>query len=215
MGAAPLTAGGGRTVRRRVAREGGEARVVVMEAGVVRHVLEAPANRFDCVGIALLTVRRHRVSMERPRVPPVERLVRLAGGGAESEDGSVARRLPLRLRPDEYECSCGRVDGLAVDLEGRRPVKHDVQLFLTRPRLVMRADEYPALARRVGVDSECADPEVLTHGDVSVAPLDVVEARHLPIRIVVHPASLERGLLRTVDPTRRRACRASLRRFGR
>ena len=63
--------------------------------------------------------------MERPRITPVERLVRLSGGGSESEDGSIARRLPPRLRPDEYECSCGRVDGFAVDLEGRRPVERD------------------------------------------------------------------------------------------
>jgi hypothetical protein len=105
--------------------------------------------------------------------------------------------------------SCGRFDRLAVDLEGRLPVEHDVQLLLTRPRLVMLADECPVLAGRVGVDSECADPEVLAYGDVSFAPLDVVEARHLPIRIVAHPASLKRGSLGTVDPTRRRARRAS------
>src|SRR6266545_19379 len=86
-----------------VARERREARVVVVEARVVRHVLEATADRFDRVGIALLAVGGHRVSMERPRVTPVERLVRLAGCGAEGEDGSVATpagrtRTSLRAR---------------------------------------------------------------------------------------------------------------------
>src|ERR687888_2771736 len=107
--------------------------------------------------------------MERRRFAPVDRLVRLAGCGADSEDGSVPRRLPPRLRPDEYESPCGRVDRLAVDLEGRIPVEHDVQLLLARPGLVVLADQRAVLAGRVGVDSECVDPEVLAHWDVSVA----------------------------------------------
>ena len=127
--------------------------------------------------------------MERPRVTPVERLVRLSGGGAESEDGSIARRLPPRLRPDEYERSCGRVDGLAVDLEGRRPVEHDVQLLLARPDLVVLADQRAVHAGCVGVDSKCVDPEVLADRNISVAPLDVVESRDPPRRLVVHPCS--------------------------
>jgi hypothetical protein len=33
------------------------------------------------------------------------------------------------------------------------------------------------------------DPEVFAHRDISAAPLDVVEARDLPLRAVVHPIS--------------------------
>src|SRR5436190_12593324 len=49
--------------------------------------------------------------------------------------------------------------------------------------LIQRA----VLAGRVGVDSECVDPEVLAHRNISAAPLDVVEACDLPVRLVVHP----------------------------
>src|ERR671938_2031721 len=115
--------------------------------------------------------------MERPRVTPIECLVRLAACGADGEDGSVPRSLPTRLRPDEHERPCGRVDGLAVDLEARIAVEHDVQLLLSGPCLVMLADQRAVLARRVGVDSKRVDPEVLAHRDVSAAPLDVVATR--------------------------------------
>ena len=118
--------------------------------------------------------------VERPRLTPVDPLVRLAGCGADSEDGSVPGRLPPRLRPDEHERSWRRVDRLAVDLEGRLPVEHDVQLLLARPGLVVLIDQRAVLAGRVGVDSECVDPEVLAHRNVSAAPLDVVEVRDLP-----------------------------------
>src|SRR5207245_4846937 len=100
-----------------VARERCEARIVVMEARVVRHVCEATADRFERVGVALLAVGVQRLSVERPPLTPVDRLVRLAGCGAEREDGSLPGRLPPRLRPHEHECPCGRVDRLAVDLE--------------------------------------------------------------------------------------------------
>jgi len=43
------------------------------------------------------------------------------------------------------------------------------------------------LAGRVGVDSKCVDPEVLAYRNISAAQLDVVEARDLPLRVVVHP----------------------------
>ena len=145
------------------------------------------ADRFERVGVPLFAVGRHGLSVERPRLTPVDPLVRLAGCGADSEDGSVPGRLPPRLRPDEHECPCGRVERLAVDLEGRLPVEHDVQLLLARPGLVVLADQRAVLAGRVGVDSECVDPEVLAHRNISAAPLDVVEARDLPVRLVVHP----------------------------
>src|SRR5207244_476336 len=132
-----------------------------------------------------------RLSVERPRLTPVERLIRLAGLGAEGEDRSVPGRLPSRLRPDEHECPCGRVDRLAVDLEGRLPVEHDVQLLLARAGLVVLADQRTVLAGRVGVDSESVDPEVLAYRNISAAPLDLVEARDLPLRLVVHPFSSE------------------------
>src|SRR5829696_2220654 len=170
-----------------VARERCEARVVVMQARVVRHVLEATADRFERVGVPPFAVGHHGLSVKRPRLAPVDPLVRLAGCAADSENGSVPGRLPPRLRPDEHECSWRRVDGLAVDLEGRVPVEHDVQLLLARPGLVVLIDQRAVLAGRVGVDSECVDPEVLAHRDISAAPLDVVEERDLPLRLVVHP----------------------------
>jgi hypothetical protein len=44
------------------------------------------------------------------------------------------------------------------------------------------------------------DPEVLAHRDRSAAPLDVVEARDLPLRFVIHPiTSVQLGSLRIVD----------------
>jgi hypothetical protein len=47
-------------------------------------------------------------------------------------------------------------------------------------------DQRALVAGRVGVDSECLDPEVLAHWDISAAPLDVVELRDSPVRLVVH-----------------------------
>src|SRR5262249_61680608 len=110
-----------------------------------------------------------------------------AGCGADSEDGSVPGRLPPRLGPDEYECSWRRIDRFAVDLKRRLPVEHDVQLLLARPGLVVLVDQRPVLARRVGVDSECVDTEVLAHRNISAATRDVVEVRDPPVRLVVHP----------------------------
>src|SRR5687768_2319934 len=65
------------------ARERGEARVVVMQAGVIRHALECNADRFERVGVALLAVCRHGLAMERPRLAPVDRLVSRAGCRAD------------------------------------------------------------------------------------------------------------------------------------
>src|SRR5579859_4694195 len=143
-----------------LAREGRKARVVEVKAGMVRSVLEPRADRLERVGVALLAVGAHRLVVERPRLAPVDRLVRLAGCPAKDEDGSVPGRLPTRLRPNEDECPCGRVDRLAVDLERRVPVEHDVQLFLARPGLIVIADQPAVLARREGIDSERTDPEV-------------------------------------------------------
>src|SRR3954451_4245168 len=158
-----------------------------MEALVVRHVLETTANRLERVGVALLAVGGQRIAVEGPRLTPVDRLVRLAGCPAEGEDGSIAGRLPPRLRAHENERACGRVDRLAVDLEGGLPVEHDVQLLLARSGLVVLVDQRAVLAGRVTVDPECVDPEVLAHRDTSAAPLDVIEARDPPLRVVVHP----------------------------
>src|SRR5829696_10152539 len=177
----------GKRVVAGVPRERCEARVVVMQARVIRHVLEAAADRFEGVGVTLFAVGRHRLSVERPRLTPVDPLIRLAGCGADSEDGSVSGRLPPRLRPDEHERSRRRVDRLAVDHEGRLPVEDDVQLLLARPRLVVLVDQRAVLAGRVGVDSECVDPEVLAHRDICAEPLDVVEVRNLPRRVFTHP----------------------------
>src|SRR6476660_3980745 len=106
-----------------VARERCEARVVVIEARVVRHVLEGTADRFERVGVPLLAVGSHGLSVERPRLTPVDPLVRLAGSGADSEHGSVPARLPPRLRPDGHERPGGRVERYAIDLECRLPVE--------------------------------------------------------------------------------------------
>src|SRR5262245_12726819 len=163
-----------------------------MEAGLVRRAREAFSNRFERVAVALLAVSGHRLSMELPRIAPVESLVRRAGRRAEGEDGSVASRLSPGLGLDEDICAGGRVDRLTVDLEGRFPVEHDVQLLLARTGLVMLADQPAVVAGHVGVDSECADAEVLAHGNVSVAPLDLIEARRFPVCVDAHQVPLAR-----------------------
>src|SRR6478736_1057452 len=168
-----------------VACERREARVVVVEARVVGHVLEAAVYGCDRVGVALLAVRGHRLLVERPRVTPVDSLVCLAVSCADDDDRRVTGRLPPRLGPDEDECPWGRVDPLAVELEGRRPVEHDVQLLLARPGLVVLVDHRAVIGGRERVDPECVNPEMLAHRDVPATPLDVVEARDLPLRFVV------------------------------
>src|SRR4029453_13158887 len=143
-----------------VARERREARVVVVQAWVVRRALKAAADGFERVAVALLAVGTHGLVLKRPRVTPVERLVRLAGCGADGEDGSVPPRLAPRVGRDDDERPCGRVDRLTIDLEGRVPVEHEVQLLLARPGLVVLADQRAVLAGRIGVDPECVNPEV-------------------------------------------------------
>src|SRR4029450_1678350 len=113
-----------------VTGEGRETRVVVVKARVLRHLLEAVADRVERVAIALLAVGGHRFAVERPRLTPVERSVRLALGRADGKDGSFPGCLPARVRPHEHVRPRGCVERLAVDLEGRVPVEHDVQLLL-------------------------------------------------------------------------------------
>jgi len=113
-----------------VAPERREARVVVVEPRMVRVSLEARANRVERIGVALLCVRTHRVAVERPRFSPVKCLVRLARCGTNGENCPVPCRLPPRFWADKYECPSRRVDRMAVDLECRIPVEHDVQLLL-------------------------------------------------------------------------------------
>ena len=69
----------------------------------------------------------------------------------------VWRRQPGWFRPRSpsaatparrTQCSWGRVDRLAVDLEGRLPIEHDVQLLLSRPGLVVLIDQRAVVARR-------------------------------------------------------------------
>ena len=89
---------------------------------------------------------------------PVDPLVRLAGVAP------TARTVPspVALRRDSGPTNTSvpgrRVKRLAVDLEGRPPVEHDVQLLLARPGLVVLIDQRAVLAWAVGVDSECLDP---------------------------------------------------------
>src|SRR5204863_10090337 len=83
-----------------LARERCEARVVVVQARVVRELLEATAHRGGRVGVALLAVGLHRLAVHRPGLAPVHPLVRLADSAAEGEDGCVPRRLASRLRLD-------------------------------------------------------------------------------------------------------------------
>ena len=96
-----------------------------------------------------------------------------------------------------------RVDRLTVDLERRRAVEYEIQLLLTRPGLVVLIDQRAVIAGRQRVDSERVDPEVLAHRNISAAPLDLVEVRHLPVLLlVVHPITSElRGSLGIVDQT--------------
>jgi hypothetical protein len=64
-------------------------------------------------------------------------------------------------------------------------------------------DQRAVVAGRVGVDSERLDPEVLAHRDAPTAAPDVVEARDLHLRVVVHPIHL-RAELDVADPDRNR-----------
>src|SRR6266550_1263331 len=100
---------------------------------------------------------------------------------------------PVALRRDSGPTNTSVPGGASTvspsTLEGRLPVEHDVQLLLARPGLIVLIDQRAVLAWRVGVDSECVDPEVLAHRNISAAPLDVVEARELPLRVVVHRCS--------------------------
>src|SRR4029079_9342165 len=73
----------------RVTRKRGEARVVVIQPRVVRHVLEGAADRLLRVGIPLLAVGLHGLVVERPGVAPVDALVGLARSGADDEPGSL------------------------------------------------------------------------------------------------------------------------------
>src|SRR4029078_7605221 len=107
-----------------------------MEAGVVRCVLEAGADRFERVGVALLAVGLHGLVVERPRFTPVDGLVRLAGCAADRKAGSVPGRFPPRLRRDEDVRPRGRVRRLPVDLEGRVPGETYVHLLTHRARLL-------------------------------------------------------------------------------
>ena len=171
------------------AGEGREARKVVVKARVVRHALEPGADLVERIGVALLAVGGQRVPVELPRLAPVDPLVGLAGCPAEGEDRPGPGRLPPRLRRDEHERSCRRIDRLAVDLEGRRPVEHDVQLFLARSGLVVLVDEQAVLTGLESVDAEGMNTEVLAHRNVSAAPLHLVEARDLPLRTVGHSST--------------------------
>jgi hypothetical protein len=79
------------------------------------------------------------------------------------------------------------VDRLTVDLEGRFAVEQDVQLLLARSGLVVLIDQRAVVAGREGVDPERLDPELLAHRNIPTAPLDVVDVRDFPVRLVVHP----------------------------
>jgi hypothetical protein len=101
---------------------------------------------------------------------------------------------PVAFRRDsgrtETKRPCRRVEGLAVDLEGCVPVEHDVELFLARPGLGVLADQRAFVAGPVRVRAERVDPEVLAHRDVPAARLDLVEARDLVLRLLVHTTHL-------------------------
>src|SRR5262245_19997977 len=171
----------------RVARKRCEARVVVVQARIVRRLLEATADRCERIGVPLFAVSDHRLSVGLPRLAPVDPLVGLPGRRADGEDRPVPGCLALRPWPDEHECSGLGVDLLTVDLEGRVPVENDVQLLLARPGLVLLSAQGPVLGGRIGVDSERADSKGLAHRNISLAPLDVVELCRLPVRLAVHP----------------------------
>src|ERR1051325_1143891 len=73
-----------------LAGERREARVVVVEARVIRVLLEGTAHRGGRVRVALLAVGLHRLAVVLPRLAPVHRLVRLADRPAEGEHRGVA-----------------------------------------------------------------------------------------------------------------------------
>jgi hypothetical protein len=179
-----------------LAGERREARVVVVQARVVRGPLEPTAYRRRSVGVALLAVGIHRLVLDRPRLAPVHRLIRPTDRAAEGEDGCVAGRLALQLGRDRHERPGGRFERLAVDLERRGAVEHDVHLFLAAG-LVVLVDQHPVLADRAGIDPERVNPEVLAHRDEIAALLHLVEARHAPLCLVVHSLTLR---VRIVSP---------------
>ena len=148
-----------------VARERCEARVVVMQPGWSGMCSRPPRTRRARRRIA---VRRRpswslcETATPHPSRPPgtPRRVWRRQRGRFRPRSPSAA------TRPDEHDCSWRRVGGLTVDLEGRLPVEHDVQLLLARPGLVVLVDQGAVFAGRVGVDAECVDPEVLAHRNV-------------------------------------------------
>ena len=96
------------------------------------------------------------------------------------------------LRGDVEEGPRRRVHGLAVDLEGRVSVEHDVELLLATG-LVVLVDQQAVLVRREHVDAEAVDPEMLAHRMHPAALLDVVEARDLPFGLSFIPFPSVRG----------------------
>ena len=150
-----------------VAGERREARVVVVQARVVRQVLESAADCCQRVGVPLFAVGRHRLAVERPRLTPVDPLVGLAGYGADDDDScrhlSPSAATPAR-RTRVFPAPCRPPRRRS---RSSPSIEHDVQLLLARAGLVVLTDQRAILAGRECVDTECVDPEALAHRNVS------------------------------------------------
>src|SRR5262249_32852065 len=99
------------------------------------------------------------------------------GGRLVGEGGS------LHAGTDAHERPGGGRDALAVELERRAPLRHDVELLVTAGLvLVVLVDDPVAhVTGGPGVDAECGDPEVVPHRAVRaptvVLLVDLVELR--------------------------------------
>ncbi len=87
-----------------------------MQACVVGHALEAASDRFERVAIPLLVVRRHRVAVKRPRLTPVDPLVRLAGCSADGEAVDATPGTLVFVGPESRRKATG--DGTVIAVGG-------------------------------------------------------------------------------------------------
>src|SRR6185503_11950977 len=138
---------------------------------------------------------------------PADRLVRLAGRCADGDDRRarlLGERGPLHIGLDEDERPRRSVDRLAVELEPRAPLEHEVELLVAvariRVRLVVLVQDAVAdLPPRPGSDAERRDAEVMANGPIRFPPvvdlLHLVETRDAVVVHRVPSSDLRRGWL--------------------
>jgi hypothetical protein len=170
-----------------VARESREARVVVVQAGVVRRSLEATADGFERVRVPLFAVGVMD-SLWNGHASP-QSIAWYASPGVPPRARTVPS--PVAFRRDSGPTNTSVPGGASTTSPSTSKVAFPSSTMYSsswpEPGLVVLADQRAVLAGRVGVDSECVDPEVLADRNISAAPLDVVEVCDLPVRAVVHP----------------------------